>query len=110
MAGNLSKYSADLIGVLKNQIGTRPGLALSFACQGSRLCAGLRRHGVLDRLSLIRGKTGTSPVTPLSPSQAILFHPIGFPGRFSRVETNVVIVDDCWAVVGGANATAFRLR
>jgi hypothetical protein len=105
-AAIFSTYSADFIGVLKSQLGSRPGLRLILCVPKVPDFApgyeGMSSYEVLDRLSLIKGKTGTSPVIPLPPSQTVLFHPIGFPGRFSRVETNVVIIDDCWAMIGGA--------
>jgi hypothetical protein len=37
----------------------------------------------------------------------VAFHPIGFPGRPSRLESTVVIVDDAWAMVG---SSTFRRR
>src|SRR5436853_7789318 len=40
-------------------------------------------------------------------SRVAAFHPIGFPGRFSRLESTVVIVDDLWAMVG---SSTFRRR
>jgi hypothetical protein len=105
-AAIFSKYSADLIGVLKNQLGSRPGLRLILCVPKVPDFApgyeGMSAYEVLDRLSIIKGRTGASPVTPLPPSQTVLFHPIGFPSRYSRVETNVVIIDDAWAMIGGA--------
>jgi hypothetical protein len=52
---------------------------------------------------------GATPPVPfqLSPAQTVSFHPIGFPSRYSRVESHVVIVDDVWALVGGSS---FRRR
>ncbi len=51
----------------------------------------------------IRLQADWNPTRPNGVDQNIaLFHPIGFPGRFSRVETNVVIIDDAWAMIGGA--------
>jgi hypothetical protein len=100
-------YAADLVLLLKTQLGSHPGLRLIICVPKVPDFApgyeGLSAYEVLDRLSIIKGRTGASPVTPLPPSQTVLFHPIGFPGRYSRVETNVVIVDDCWAMVGGAS-------
>jgi hypothetical protein len=58
-------------------------------------------YEVLDRLKIVQGQTTAPAVTPLPNAQSALFHPIGFPGRYSRVETNVVIVDDIWAMIGG---------
>jgi len=110
-AAIFSRYSADLVGVLKNQLSSRPGLRLIMCVPKVPDFApgyeGMSSYEVLDRLSLIKGRTGNSPVIPLPPSQTVLFHPIGFPGRFSRVETNVVVIDDCWAMIGGAS---FRRR
>ncbi len=110
-AAIFSKYSADLIGVLRNQLGSRPGLRLIVCVPKVPDFApgyeGMSAYEVLDRLSIIKGRTGTSVVTPLPPSQTVLFHPIGFPGRYSRVETNIVIIDDVWAIIGG---TTIRRR
>lgn len=35
-------------------------------------------------------------------SRVVAFHPVGFPGRRSRIESTVVIVDDVWALVGAS--------
>jgi hypothetical protein len=64
---------------------------------------GMAAYEVQDRLLIVQGRTTAPPVTPLPQTQAVMFHPIGFPGRFSRVESNVVIVDDCWLIIGGAS-------
>lgn len=110
-AAIFAEYAADLILLLKTQLGSRPGLRLILCVPKVPDFApgyeGMSSYEVLNRLSLIKGKTGASPVTPLPPSQTVLFHPIGFPGRYSRVETNVVIIDDSWAMIGGAT---FRRR
>jgi hypothetical protein len=39
--------------------------------------------------------------------QVVFFHPVGFPGRPSNIETTTMIVDDRWALIG---ASAFRRR
>ncbi|HYH83866.1 MAG TPA: hypothetical protein VEX60_00190, partial [Pyrinomonadaceae bacterium] len=43
----------------------------------------------------------------LPDARAALFHPVGFPGRPSRLESTVVVVDDQWALVG---SSTFRQR
>ena len=105
-AAIFAEYAADLIVLLKNQLGSRPGLRLIICVPKvpdfSPGYEGMSAYEILDRLSIIKGRTGTSPVTPLPATQTVLFHPIGFPGRYTRVETNVVIIDDVWAMVGGA--------
>jgi hypothetical protein len=35
-------------------------------------------------------------------NRVVAFHPIGFPGRPSRLESTTVIVDDVWALVGSS--------
>ena len=54
-----------------------------------------------DRYNILIGMSGATPPVPfqLSPAQTVSFHPIGFPGRYSRIESHVVIVDDVWALV-----------
>jgi hypothetical protein len=100
-----SGYAADLIGLLKTQMTSKPGLRVIICVQKSPDFApgyeGLSSYEVQDRLAIVRGKTTAPKVTPLPDTQAVVFHPIGFPGRFSRVETNVVVIDDIWAMVGG---------
>jgi len=43
----------------------------------------------------------------LPAERVVAFHPVGFPGRPSRLESTVVIVDDVWAMVG---SSTFRRR
>jgi hypothetical protein len=35
-----------------------------------------------------------------APGRIVAFHPMGFPGRALRLTTNVVVIDDVWAMVG----------
>jgi hypothetical protein len=46
-------------------------------------------------------------ILALPPERVVAFHPIGFPGRPSRLESTVVIVDDVWGLVG---SSTFRRR
>ena len=102
-----SGYAADLISLLKTQLTARPGLRVAICvpkqpdfAPGSE---GMTSYEVQDRLLIVRGRTAAPAVTPLPDKQSVVFHPVGFPGRFSRVETNVVIVDDVWAMIGGCS-------
>jgi hypothetical protein len=105
-AASPSDYAADLILAIKTQLTAKPGLRVIVCTPKFPDFApgyeGMAAYEVVDRLTIVKGKTGTDPVTPLPDSQVVVFHPIGFPGRFSRIETNVVIVDDAWAMIGGA--------
>ena len=102
-----SGYAADLIALLKSQMASRPGLKVIICVPKSPDFApgfeGLAAYEVQDRLRIVKGQTSVPVTTPLQPAQAIVFHPIGFPGRFSRVETNAVFIDDTWAMIGGAS-------
>jgi hypothetical protein len=101
-----SGYAADLIATLKTQLSTKPGLRVVICVPKYPDFApgfeGMAASEVLDRLTVVKGRTGDHPVTPLPNSQVVVLHPIGFPGRFSRVETNAVVVDDTWTMIGGA--------
>jgi hypothetical protein len=46
-------------------------------------------------------------ILALPDSRVVSFHPVGFPGRPTRIESTVVIVDDVWALVG---SSTFRRR
>ena len=35
-------------------------------------------------------------------NRVVAFHPVGFPGRASRLESTTVIVDDVWALIGSS--------
>lgn len=103
-------YSADLIATLKAQMAKMPGLRVMICVSKNPDFAvgyeGMASYEVQDRLAIVHGMPAAQTSPPDS-SQFVLFHPIGFPGRFARVETNVVIIDDNWAMIGGSS---FRRR
>lgn len=102
-----SGYAADLISLIKTQLTSRPGLRIAICVQKQPDFApgyeGMTSYEVQDRLLIVRGRATAPAVTPLPDKQSVVFHPVGFPGRFSRVETNVVIVDDVWTMIGGCS-------
>jgi len=105
-------YAADLIAKLTAQLQAKPGLRLMICCPKYPDFApgyeGMAAYEVADRYKLLVGDTTAHPpVTPLPINQTVGFHPIGFPGRYSRIETTLVIVDDCWLLLGGST---FRRR
>jgi hypothetical protein len=104
----LPGYAANLITTLAAQLLARPGLRLVIcAPKYPDFAPGYEDFSAYeanDRLSILKGQTSPIVLAPqLSTAQSILFHPIGFPGRFSRVETNIVVVDDIWAMIGGSS-------
>jgi hypothetical protein len=68
---------------------------------------GMAAYEVRDRYLIMVGDPQGGKPSQLPTAQAVGFHPIGFPGRYSRVESTVVIVDDRWALIGGST---FRHR
>jgi hypothetical protein len=62
---------------------------------------------VQDRYKIVVGNPAAGQPSALPTTQTVGFHPIGFPGRSSRIETSVVVVDDRWLLIGGST---FRRR
>jgi hypothetical protein len=109
-ASQLTSYAADLISTLTAQMAKMPGLYVVVCVPKNPDFApgyeGMASFEVQDRLSIVQSMQ-TALSSPPSSERFALFHPIGFPGRFARVETNVVIIDDIWAMIGGCT---FRRR
>ncbi len=105
-AAGLQPYAADLLELLAEQIRNKPGLRVIVCVNKTPDFAagyeGMASFEVQDRLAAVHGMPGASS-SPPSSNQFVLFHPIGFPGRFARVETNVVVIDDIWAMIGGCS-------
>jgi hypothetical protein len=100
----LEVYAADLIATLRAQMAKMPGLRVMICVNKKPDFApgyeGMASFEVQDRLAIVHEMT-TPFGSPASSSQFVVFHPIGFPGRSARVETNVVVIDDIWAMIGG---------
>ena len=106
-------YAVDLIGVLNARMQHMPGLRAMVCVPKNPDFAtgfeGMASYEVNDRYNILVGQPSAHPVitNQLPTGQTVGFHPIGFPGRYSRIETTVIIIDDCWALVGGST---FRRR
>ena len=95
-------YAADLISTLSARLTIAPGLHViicvpkyaDFAVGYESLAA----REVSDR---------RIKILALPADRVVSFHPVGFPGRQSRLESTVVIIDDVWAMVG---SSTFRRR
>jgi hypothetical protein len=109
----LPSYAVDLIAVLNQRMLDLPGLRVMVCVPKYPDFAtgfeGMAAYEVLDRYNVLVGQPSAHPViaNQLPTAQTVGFHPIGFPGRYSRIESTVIIIDDCWAVVGGST---FRRR
>jgi hypothetical protein len=104
-------YALDLIAKLATQLQNRPGLRLMICCPKYPDFApgyeGMASYEVQDRYNIVLGNPVQAVASQLPTAQTVAFHPIGFPGRYSRIETNLVIVDDSWMLQGGST---FRRR
>jgi hypothetical protein len=103
-------YAVDLFAAIASRLAATPGLRVIFcAPKFADFPAGYEpfaANEVANRREVILGLPTASNPDPLR-SRVLAFHPIGFPGRPSRLEATVVIVDDIWAMIG---SSTFRRR
>ena len=110
---SLTNWAADLIAKLNARMLALPGLRVIICVPKYPDFApgyeGMAAYEAQDRYKIIVGDPSQHPaVASLLPTaQTVAFHPIGFPGRYSRIENTVVVVDDCWMLIGGSS---FRRR
>lgn len=103
-----TNYSKDLLALLKKRLDQQPGLHVMI-CVPRRPeyapgYANFLRQEVAERLNLLVADAAAGNPTALLPeSRVVVFHPMGFPGRASLLEAQVVIVDDAWALVGSSS-------
>ncbi|HEY3946165.1 MAG TPA: hypothetical protein VGL78_13140 [Solirubrobacteraceae bacterium] len=109
----LPPYASDLMKKLGDQLDAKEGLQLMICCPKHPDFApgyeGMAAYETADRYKLLTGEPAATPATlaVLPDDRTVGFHPIGFPGRYSRIETTVVIIDDRWMLIGGST---FRRR
>ena len=103
-------YAVDLLAALDTRIGAAAGLHVMICTpKFPDFGAGYERlatHEAEARRQAILG-LATAGEANSDLSRVVAFHPIGFPGRPSRLESTVVIVDDLWALIG---SSTFRRR
>jgi hypothetical protein len=94
--------TADLIQCINDRIIEAPGLHVIICTpKYPDVGPGYESFGFYEAASR------KDKIDSLHPERTVAFHPIGFPGRYSRLESTVVIVDDIWAMVG---SSTFRRR
>lgn len=103
-------YAMDLFDAISSRLIAMPGLRVIFCSpKFADFAPGYEpfaANEVANRRDLILGLPTASDPNRFQ-SRVVAFHPIGFPGRASRIETSLVIVDDLWALVG---SSTFRRR
>ena len=108
--GPLEHKSVDLESVINERMTFAQGLRV-IVCTPKHPDFGpgyepLAAHEAAERRKALLGLPTAREPEPRR-SRVVGFHPIGFPGRPSRIETTTVIVDDVWAMVG---SSTFRRR
>ncbi len=109
----LPAFALDLVQELGHALDGKQGLRAMICCPKypdfGPGYEGLAAYEVADRFKLLTGDPSASPavIPTLASDVTVGFHPIGFPGRYSRIETTIVIVDDRWMLIGGST---FRRR
>ena len=95
--GTAPGYTRDFVDQIRARLDTATGLRVIICTPKlPDFAAGyepLASNEAEDRRTRILG---------LPDKQVVSFHPVGFPGRPSRLESTVVIVDDVWAMVGSS--------
>jgi hypothetical protein len=103
--GSMPAFAVDIFKTLAARLDSTPSLHVVVCCpQQSDYPPGfdsfIDREAAARRATLLSLPTASNP-DPVG-SRVTVFHPIGFPGRPSRLESTVVIVNDVWAMVGSS--------
>lgn len=95
-------YHLDLIQKLRTRLSEVPGLHV-IICTPK-----IPDYGKgYEPFSAFEMNARNTLIRSLPKERTVSFHPVGFPGRPSRLESTIVVVDDIWAMVG---SSAFRRR
>lgn len=95
-------YAKDLIQMISTRLGEAPGLHVIICTpKFPDFAAGY------EGFSAYEAANRRAHIIGLPAERVVSFHPVGFPGRPSRLESSVVIVDDVWAMIG---SSTFRRR
>lgn len=120
---DLATHERDLFDALSTRLNDVPGLRVilcspkypSYGAGYETFAAheALERHALISGLATATGAESGDDTSDEGDDRRqgsprfVGFHPIGFPGRTSSLESLVVIVDDVWALIG---SSAFRRR
>jgi hypothetical protein len=94
-------YAGDLPAALASRLNAAPGLHVMICTPrkpdfGPGYEPAAAYEAQARRIRILNLPTASAA----EGSRVVAFHPVGFPGRPSRLEATVVIVDDVWALIG----------
>jgi hypothetical protein len=103
--GATDAFAADIFQALATRLSSTPSLHAVICCpREPDYPFGFNPFRDLEakarNLTVLGLPTANNP-DPFG-SRVLAFHPIGFPGRPSRLESTTVIVDDVWAMIGSS--------
>ncbi len=94
-------YAVDLLTALAARLNAAPGLHVTICVpREPDFGPGYEPAAAYEAKARRQAILGLPTANALDGSRVLAFHPIGFPGRPSRLEATVVVVDDVWASVG----------
>jgi hypothetical protein len=94
-------YAADLVGALAGRLNAAPGLHVMICTpRHPDFGPGYEPAAAYEAQTRRAAVLGLPTANAVEGSRVVAFHPVGFPGRPSRLEATVVVVDDVWALVG----------
>jgi hypothetical protein len=94
-------YAADLIAALATRLNAAPGLHIAICVpRNPDFAPGYEPAATYEAAARRAAILGLPSASSPDASRVVAFHPLGFPGRRSRLESTVVIIDDVWALVG----------
>ena len=94
-------YAANLVAALASRLNAAPGLHVAICvARDPDFAPGYEPAAVYETTARRKAILGLPTASSPEASRVVAFHPVGFPGRRSRLESTVVIVDDVWALVG----------
>ena len=95
----------DFIEIIKNQLTAHPNLKLIIALTKEPIYG--KGYETFKAREIVKRKELIDNLKTHAPDRVLAYHPIGFPGRPLHLNTNVIIVDDIWALIG---SSSFRRR
>ena len=90
----------DLVKTIADRLAATPGLRV-VVCVSKELDYG-PGYEVFAAREYQQRLDAVAKLQLAAPGRVVAFHPVGFPGRPLRLMTNVIVVDDVWAMLGSS--------
>ncbi|MEX5307029.1 hypothetical protein RF644_14885 [Kocuria sp. CPCC 205258] len=102
--GPPAAHEVDLVEVLEDALGADPRLKVMIAVpRVPDFDRSAPRYEPFVRAALAHRTEAIESLTATFRDRVAAFHPVGFPGRDTRIRSSTVIVDDVFALVGSSH-------